>query len=193
MGIIVHIDDWVMRKACEQVKKWNDEGTELQLSVNISRKQFERNCFVEVVKKTIEDTGINPHHLNLEITENIAIINIETAIQKLQALKELGVHFSLDDFGTGYSSLSQLQRFPIDTLKIDQSFVKNSNGNDKDAAIVKMIIAMAKTLNFSVTCEGVETEEQLALIRREGCNHAQGFLFSKPIEPDKVKQLLTGV
>lgn len=192
MGLIIEIDDWVMKKACEQVKKWNDQGANLQLSVNISRKQFERNRFVDVVKKTIRETGIHPNQLMLEITENMAIINVEAAIQKLQTLKDLGVHFSLDDFGTGYSSLSQLKRFPIDTLKIDQSFVKNSNGNDKDAAIVKLIIAMAKTLNFTVTCEGVETEEQFALIKREGCDHAQGYLFSKPIEGEKVEQLFLG-
>lgn len=190
MGIIVDLDNWVLKTACQQVKKWNDEGRNLQLSVNISRKQFERKEFVDFVKKTIRETGIEPRHLNLEITENIAIINIEAAIQKLQALQDLGVQFSLDDFGTGYSSLSQLKRFPINTLKIDQSFVKNSNGNDKDAAIVKLIISMAKTLNFTVTCEGVETEEQLQLIKNEGCHHAQGYLFSKPIDAGHLELLL---
>lgn len=190
MGIIVEIDDWVLKTACQQVKQWNDEGNNLQVSVNISRKQFERNGFVDFVKKTIRETGIKPEHVNLEITENMAIINVEAAIKKLQALKDLGVHFSLDDFGTGYSSLSQLKRFPINTLKIDQSFVKNSNGNDEDAAIVKLIIAMAKTLQFTVTCEGIETLEQLELIKKEGCNHAQGFLFSKPINAEELKLLL---
>ncbi|QOY37207.1 putative bifunctional diguanylate cyclase/phosphodiesterase [Anaerobacillus isosaccharinicus] len=190
MGIIVDIDDWVLKTACQQVKQWNDEGNNLQVSVNISRKQFERNGFVDFVKKTIRETGIKPEHVNLEITENMAIINVEAAIKKLQALKDLGVHFSLDDFGTGYSSLSQLKRFPINTLKIDQSFVKNSNGNDEDAAIVKLIIAMAKTLQFTVTCEGIETLEQLELIKKEGCNHAQGFLFSKPINAEELKLLL---
>lgn len=190
MGIIVDIDDWVLRTACEQVKKWNDADNNLQLSVNISRKQFERKEFVDVVKKIIRETKIKPEHLKLEITENMAIVNIEAAIQKLQALQKLGVQLALDDFGTGYSSLSQLKNFPINTLKIDQSFVKNSNGHDEDAAIVKLIIAMAKTLNFSVTCEGIETEEQLELIKKEGCNHAQGFLFSRPIDAEKVETLL---
>lgn len=186
MGLIVQIDDWVFRTACEQVKKWNDAGHNLELSVNISRKQFERDEFVDVVKTTIHETELKPEQLNLEITENMAIINVEAAIQKLQALKNLGVKLALDDFGTGYSSLSQLKRFPINTLKIDKSFVKNSNGHDEDAAIVKLIIAMAKTLNLTVTCEGIETEDQLKLIKEEGCNHAQGFLFSKPIAAAEV-------
>ncbi|OIJ11717.1 hypothetical protein BKP37_14830 [Anaerobacillus alkalilacustris] len=190
MGLIVDIDDWVLRTACEQIKKWNDAGNALQVSVNISRKQFERKEFVDIVKQVIRDTGINPEHLKLEITENIAIINIAAAVKKLQALKQLGVQFALDDFGTGYSSLSQLKNFPIDTLKIDQSFVKNSNGHDEDAVIVKLIIAMAKTLNLTVTCEGIETEAQLAVIREEGCNHAQGYLFSKPVPAEALERML---
>ncbi|MDE5414736.1 EAL domain-containing protein [Alkalihalobacterium chitinilyticum] len=191
-GLIVKIDDWVLRTACLQTKKWHDEGFgDLVISVNISKKQFDRADFVERVKQIIEETGINPHLLSLEITENMAITQIQEAVEKLIQLKKIGVQLSLDDFGTGYSSLSQLKNIPIDTLKIDKSFIQDTNSqNQENLALVKLIIAMAKSLNFSVICEGVETEEQLHLIQTEGCHHAQGYLFSKPLNYEKCGSIM---
>ncbi|MFV8826366.1 EAL domain-containing protein [Alkalihalobacterium sp. APHAB7] len=191
-GLIVNIDNWVLRTACLQTKKWHDEGfKDLVISVNISKKQFDRADFVERVKHIIEETGINPHLLCLEITENMAITQIKEAVEKLIQLKKIGVQLSLDDFGTGYSSLSQLKNIPIDTLKIDKSFIQDSNSqNQENLALVKLIIAMAKSLNFSVICEGVETEDQLRLIQTEGCHHAQGYLFSKPLNYEKCSSIM---
>ncbi|WP_209121775.1 bifunctional diguanylate cyclase/phosphodiesterase [Alkalihalobacillus sp. BA299] len=182
-GLIVKIDDWVLRTACQQTKKWHDEGfKDLVISVNISQKQFDRYDFVDRVKQILHETQLDPGLLCLEITENMAITQIEQAVEKLNELKKIGVQLSLDDFGTGYSSLSQLKYFPINTLKIDKSFLQQSSEDQENHAIVKLIISMAKSLNFSVICEGVETKEQLLLIRNEGCNHAQGYLFSKPLD-----------
>ena len=182
----------MLRTACLQTKKWHDEGFgDLVISVNISKKQFDRADFVERVKQIIEETGINPHLLSLEITENMAITQIQEAVEKLIQLKKIGVQLSLDDFGTGYSSLSQLKNIPIDTLKIDKSFIQDTNSqNQENLALVKLIIAMAKSLNFSVICEGVETEEQLHLIQTEGCHHAQGYLFSKPLNYEKCGSIM---
>ncbi|WP_179295646.1 EAL domain-containing protein [Bacillus sp. FJAT-45350] len=190
-GLIVQMDHWVMKTAFAQTKKWHEKGhSDLMISVNISKQQFESYHFIDKVKQTILETRIDPHLVCLEITENMAINNVEQAVNKLTELKEMGIHVSLDDFGTGYSSLSQLKNFPIDTLKIDQSFVRTQSGGGKNDAIVKLIIAMAKSLNFTVTCEGVETEEQLILIRNEGCHHAQGFLFSKPLTHEKCEAMM---
>ncbi|WP_216829915.1 EAL domain-containing protein [Alkalihalobacterium elongatum] len=183
-GLIAEIDDWVLQTACAQTKKWHEDGHEdLVLSVNISKKQFDRPDFVKRVKQTLRETGLNPKQLCLEITESMAITHIDEAVDKLKKLKSIGVQLSLDDFGTGYSSLSQLKNLPIDTLKIDKSFMQGSGDEQENHVLVKLIIAMAKTLNFAVICEGVETEEQLLLLRTEGCNHAQGYLFSEPLAP----------
>ncbi|MBU8905927.1 putative bifunctional diguanylate cyclase/phosphodiesterase [Desertibacillus haloalkaliphilus] len=191
LGLMGALDDWVLKTACKQTKQWHEQGfKDLVISVNISQQQFETYNFVEGVKKTLAETDLKPDHLCLEITENIAVANTDEAIARLNELKGIGVRVSLDDFGTGYSSLSQLKRFPIDILKIDQSFVRESPQTTENAAIVKLIIGMAKSLNFSVICEGIETEEQLTLIKKEGCQHAQGFLFSRPIPAVKCEAMM---
>ncbi|WP_078556070.1 EAL and GGDEF domain-containing protein [Bacillus alkalicellulosilyticus] len=189
-GIIVDIDDWVMKKACIQAKKWIMSGLDLIVSVNVSQKQFDQPNFVCKVNEVLQSNELDPRFFCIEITEDIAIKNVEEAIHKIKSLKKLGVQVSLDDFGTGYSSLSKLKTIPIDTLKIDQSFVRGTEELEQNYAIVKLIIAMAKTLNFSVICEGVETTEQLSLIRNEGCHHAQGFYFSKPLTAENCEVLM---
>ena len=182
-GLIMQIDEWVLRTACKQTKTWHEQGLgDLIISVNISQQQFERYNFIDIVKYALEESGLPANKLCIEITENTAIVNTDRAIATLKKLRKMGVQVSLDDFGTGYSSLSQLQKFPIDCLKIDQSFVRNTEGQEESYAIVKLIINMAKNLKFSVTCEGVETEAQLTFIRNEGCELAQGYLFSKPVD-----------
>lgn len=189
--LIVLMDDWVLQTACEQTKKWHELGFPLMISVNISQKQFECDNFEAKVINILKETGLDPHFLCIEITENIAVVNLEQALKKLNDLKNVGIHVSLDDFGTGYSSLSKLKKFPIDTLKIDQSFVRQTEEDqEENHAIVKLIIAMAKSLNFSVICEGVETEEQLTFIREEGCQHAQGYFFSKPLSALKCEAMM---
>lgn len=189
IGLLADIDEWVLNQALRQGKSWHDQGyNELVISVNISREFFKRKDFIDRVNKALTLSGLEPSCLCLEVTENTAILHVEEIRNKLIALKERGIRVSLDDFGTGYSSLSQLNLFPIDTLKIDQSFVrKTSKEND---AIIKLIIALAKSLGVSVICEGVETEEQLTLIRSEGCHQAQGYLFSKPIPSDQCEQMM---
>lgn len=190
-GFIVDIDDWVMNTALRQAKQWHEMGHEsLIISVNVSKKLFDQQSFVNKVKRLVNTIGINPKLVCLEISEKMVIENVNEAVNKINEIKSLGIQVSLDDFGTGYSSLSQLKNIPIDTLKIDQSFVRQTDDAEKNSAIVKLIIAMAKTLNFIVTCEGVETQEQLTLIRNEGCHHAQGFLFSKPMPKKKSQALL---
>ncbi|MFC0561044.1 putative bifunctional diguanylate cyclase/phosphodiesterase [Halalkalibacter alkalisediminis] len=189
IGILADLDEWVLNRALMQGQTWYEQGYQnLVISVNISREFFKRRDFIERVNQALTQSGLDPSRLCLEVTENTAILHVEEIRNKLIALKERGIRVSLDDFGTGYSSLSQLNLFPIDTLKIDQSFVrKTSKEND---AIIKLIIALAKSLGVSVICEGVETEEQLTLIRNEGCFQAQGYLFSKPVPFDKCEKMM---
>ncbi|MCM3714322.1 EAL domain-containing protein [Alkalihalobacillus oceani] len=190
MGVIAEIDEWVLNEACRQTKRWHREGFgELIVSVNVSKEFFKRPDFVSRVEQALLRAELDPSYLCLEITEKTAILQVDEIRAKLNQLKQKGVAVSLDDFGTGYSSLSQLRMFPIDTLKIDQSFVRGQ-GSPENQAIVKLIIAMANSLNVSVICEGIETEEQLSLIRNEGCYKAQGYLFSRPIPADECKGVM---
>ncbi|MET3507406.1 putative bifunctional diguanylate cyclase/phosphodiesterase [Halalkalibacter oceani] len=190
MGVIAEIDEWVLNEACRQTKRWHREGFgELIVSVNVSKEFFKRPDFVSRVEQALLRAELDPSYLCLEITEKTAILQVDDIRAKLNQLKQKGVAVSLDDFGTGYSSLSQLRMFPIDTLKIDQSFVRGQV-SPENQAIVKLIIAMANSLNVSVICEGIETEEQLSLIRNEGCYKAQGYLFSRPIPADECKGVM---
>ncbi|MBP3953183.1 EAL domain-containing protein [Bacillus suaedae] len=190
IGLLADMDEWVLNEACMQGKKWHDSGfNELIVSVNVSKDFFKRKDFIARIEKALTKSQLEPAYLCLEITEKTAILQAKDIREKLQSLKKQGIHVSLDDFGTGYSSLSQLNLFPIDTLKIDQSFVRGQASKANDA-IVKFIIEMAKTLGVSVICEGVETEKQLELIRSEGCHRAQGFYFSKPVPSDDCEKMM---
>ncbi|MEI7843704.1 MAG: EAL domain-containing protein [Gallionellaceae bacterium] len=182
-GLILPISLWVLKTACEQLKKWQaDELTrELSLAVNITALQFNHDDFVAQVRQILLDSGANPSKLKLEITESMMLKNIELIISKMHALKALGLSFSLDDFGTGYSSLQYLKRLPLDQIKIDQSFVRDISTDPNDDAIVKTVIAMAAALDFNVIAEGVETEIQLNFLKQSGCRAFQGYLFSKPV------------
>lgn len=181
-GLIIPIGRWVIREACRQQKQWLDEGlTPSVVSVNISASQLHQNDFVDMVKGILEETGLPPHFLCLEITESTAIMNWHNSVEKLEKLRELGVQLALDDFGTGYSSLSMLKRLPIRSVKIDRSFVRDLAENRNDAAIASAIISLARTLGLTVIAEGVETEAQKERLRREGCHCIQGFVFSEPL------------
>jgi len=190
-GLIVSIGEWVMRSACEQSKMWQDAGFEpLRIAVNLSARHFQQPKFVNTVERILKETGLDPNCLELELTERSIMKDPEQVIQKLHNLKEMGVRISIDDFGTGYSSLSYLKRFPIDTLKIDQSFVREISSSTDSAAIVNAIITLAHALKLTVIAEGVETEEQLEYLRRLDCDEVQGFLFSKALTSEEFTELL---
>jgi EAL domain-containing protein (putative c-di-GMP-specific phosphodiesterase class I) len=178
--LIVPLGAWVLRTACRQMKAWHDSGHPwLRVAVNLSPRQFQDRELVAIVEQVLADTGFPPQLLDLEITESTAMQNADLSLAILNRLKEMGIRISIDDFGTGYSSLSYLKRFPIDTVKIDQDFVRDLTSDD--AAIISAVISMARALNLRVIAEGVETEEQLEFLRREQCAEMQGFLYSQPL------------
>ncbi len=182
-GFILPLGEWVLRTACEQAKQWQDEGyPPLIMSVNLSIRQFRQHDLCERIEKVLAETGLAPQWLELEITESI-MADVAYATGMLERLKKIGVRISIDDFGTGYSSLYYLKRFPIDKLKIDRSFVNDILTDRNDAAIVSGISAMARNLNLTVTAEGVESEGQVAFLREQRCQEAQGFYFSRPVPP----------
>lgn len=189
-GAIVRIGEWVLNTACKQVKQWHDIGYEgLYVAVNLSPRQFKGADLVPTVENALKESGLPPECLKLEITESSVMDDPEGAILKMQELKSKGIGFSMDDFGTGYSSLSYLKRFPIDTLKIDRSFVADSMDNRDDKEIIKTIIAMAQNLNITTVAEGVETFEQQDFLCSQGCTMMQGYFFGKPM-PDEEFELL---
>ncbi|RHW77783.1 EAL domain-containing protein [Colwellia sp. RSH04] len=191
-GLILPIGEWVLNTACAQLKVWQQQERmrNFVLSVNVSAKQFHQADFVKNVQSTIEQFGIKPELLKLEITESMLLENLDATIANMLTLKELDVKFSLDDFGTGYSSLQYLKRLPLDQLKIDQSFVRDVVVDENDRTIVRTIIAMADNLSLDIIAEGVETEEQRDILLTEGCFHYQGYLFSKPIPIDEFEEWL---
>lgn len=191
-GLIVAIGNWVLHEACRQSREWQECGhAPITMSVNISNRQFTGKGLRVALTKVLEDTGLNPAHLILELTETAIMKDPAGAAEVLMDLKALGVSISMDDFGTGYSSLSMLKRLPIDCLKIDQSFVRDIANDADDAAITATIIAMSKSLKLEVIAEGVEEPEQLAFLRQQGCGLVQGFLASRPVTAAEIGELLT--
>ena len=190
-GLIIPIGEWILDTACRQNVEWQKAGfAPMYVSVNISSLQFRQPSFIGTVNKVLQDTGLDPKYLELELTESILMEATESAIQTLNELKSMGVRISIDDFGTGYSSLSYLKRFPIDTLKIDRSFVRDVTSDPDDKAIINAIIALARTLNLKVIAEGVETIQQLVCLHEQGSDGMQGYLFSPPLPKESLTQLL---
>ncbi|TCO76959.1 bifunctional diguanylate cyclase/phosphodiesterase [Marinisporobacter balticus] len=188
---ILKIGEWVLRTACHQNKQWQDAGYEpVCVAVNISVRQFQQPNFVELVAKVLEETELNPKYLELEITESIAVEDINYTIEVLNKLKDMKIKIAMDDFGTGYSSLSYLKKFAIDNLKIDQSFVRDIISDQNDAAIAATIIAMGNSLNMKVTAEGVETKEQWDFLKDQKCDYVQGYLFSPPVPSMEFEKML---
>ncbi len=190
-GLIGPLGEWVLRQACSEARAWRNAGhPELQVSVNCSAQQFQRDGFVETVNLVLRETGLPASCLELEITESVIVQRSEEVIARFAALDAMGVRISIDDFGTGYSSLSYLKRFAIHQLKIDQSFVRDISSDPDDAAIVSAIIAISHSLGLKVVAEGVETAEQLAFLKSLGCDGAQGYYFSRPVPADEFVRLL---
>jgi diguanylate cyclase (GGDEF)-like protein/PAS domain S-box-containing protein len=192
-GLILNIGETVLRSACRQARVWLEtypSSPPLFVSVNLSVKQFNEPGLVENIAQLLEESGLPPRCLKLEITESVFSDNIDAAVKLLTQLRNLGVQLSIDDFGTGYSSLSYLQRFPIDTLKIDRSFVTQMMENEENLAIVRTIVALAQNLGMDVVAEGVETEDQLRLLRKLECENGQGFLFSTPLGGSEIDQFI---
>jgi diguanylate cyclase (GGDEF)-like protein/PAS domain S-box-containing protein len=179
-GLIVQIGTWALEEACRMGARLEDP--ELRVAVNLSPRQFHDRDLAAIVERTLRSAGLSPKRLELEVTESSMMQNADAAIRTLQQLRSLGVRISVDDFGTGYSSLSFLKRFPIDTMKVDQSFVRDVVDDDDDASIVRAIVAMGRSLRLKVVAEGIETASQLALLRSEGCHLGQGYHFSRPLE-----------
>lgn len=189
-GLIIPIGDWVLEEACREAKVWESKGNPLRIGVNISPKQFQRPDFVKKVKGALERTGLPPELLDLEITENDLLYHEASCLDTLYCLKKIGVQISIDDFGTGYSSLSYLRQFPIDTLKIDKSFIREVLSNKKDQAIVTSIIQLAHNMKMRVIAEGVESKGMLPFLDARDCDEMQGFLYSRPVRPEKLDKYL---
>jgi diguanylate cyclase (GGDEF)-like protein/PAS domain S-box-containing protein len=193
-GFIVSIGRWVLREACRQSRAWQDAGLPpVRVAINISSVELRSKGFVEGVGAILRETGLQPRYLELELTETFLMQDATSTVSVLRSLKEMGVQLALDDFGTGYSSLSYVKRFPIDTLKIDQSFVRDLTTDAGDASIVCAVISMGRSLNMQVVAEGVETQEQLAFLQEQSCPEGQGFYFSRPVVAMELPRLLAAV
>jgi EAL domain-containing protein (putative c-di-GMP-specific phosphodiesterase class I) len=190
-GLIRTIDEWVLRTVCRQSRVWQQRGlSPTRISINVSNSLFHGNTLVKAVEDTLRETGLSPGWLELELTESVAMRNVDVSIALLRNLKAMGIQLAIDDFGTGYSSLSFLQRLPIDVVKIDQSFVREISRQTGPIPIVRAIIAMAHSLQLQVLAEGVEQEDQRAILLAESCDQAQGYLFGRPMPADEFARLL---
>ena len=190
-GLIEQLGAWVLTRACQENKAWQDQGIEpMRVSVNVSARQFRGPHFVETVEAILRDTGLAPRWLELEITESVLMQDVEAAIAKMTALRAMGIGLSIDDFGTGYSSLSYLCRFPITTLKIDRAFIADVDTNPKMAEVARAIIGLSKGLDLEVVAEGCEVAEHVAFLKEHGCQTVQGFYYSKPLPATEFERML---
>jgi EAL domain-containing protein (putative c-di-GMP-specific phosphodiesterase class I) len=184
-GLVIAIGEWTLRTACEQVKAWPG----LHVAVNLSPVQFKHRDLVNTVTQVLQETGLEPRLLELEITESVLLYDTKAALEILNTLKKIGVRIAMDDFGTGYSSLAYLNSFPFDKIKIDKSFIADLNRTSKSNAIVKSVISLGRSLDIVITAEGVESGEQLKFLTDEGCKQIQGFYFGKAMSADELTRV----
>jgi EAL domain-containing protein (putative c-di-GMP-specific phosphodiesterase class I) len=190
-GLIVPIGRWVLREACAQNMAWQRRGLRpVSMAVNLSPRQFADRQLLQDIDEALAASGMSPVLLQLEVTESMVMRNVSRAIKVLDAIQSRGIRLAIDDFGTGYSSMSLMKQFPIDTIKIDRSFVRDLPNDSEDRAIAQAIISMGKALGMTVIAEGVETVEQEAFLRNHACDEMQGYLFSKPVQPEQMADLL---
>jgi EAL domain-containing protein (putative c-di-GMP-specific phosphodiesterase class I) len=191
IGLIVPIGDWVLETACAQNKAWQEQGyAPLVMSVNLSARQFHEKNLVDKIVEVLSATGLEARYLDLEITESLIMCQADSSVFLLERLHQLGVSLSIDDFGTGYSSLAYLKRFPVQSIKIDQSFVRDLTTDADDAAIVTAVVAMAKSLKLKVIAEGVETRDQLEFLTKLHCDEYQGYYFGRPVPAESFVRYL---
>lgn len=191
-GVISQLGEWVMRSSCRQIKEWQDAGLPpMRVGINLSPVQFRRTDLPHIIKQVLQDTGLDPRWLEIEITEGMIMDHVDTVVGTLKSLRDLGIDLAIDDFGTGYSSLAYLQRFPVNRLKIDRSFVEDICANSGNAAITHAIITLAHDLGMKVVAEGVESQCQYDHLKNEGCDEAQGFHFTRPLTVTEMTKWLT--
>jgi EAL domain-containing protein (putative c-di-GMP-specific phosphodiesterase class I) len=189
-GLIVPVGRWVLEQACRQVAHWRSQGSAIGVAVNVSARQLDSDEFVAIVQHAVADSGLDPRVLTLEITETALMRDAQDTARRLAAIKQLGVRIAIDDFGTGYSSLSHLQRFPVDALKIDRSFLSQLAENPEGETLIRTLVQLGKALSIETLAEGIERRQELALLQEENCDSGQGYLFAKPLEPQDAERFL---
>jgi EAL domain-containing protein (putative c-di-GMP-specific phosphodiesterase class I) len=189
-GLIVEVGRWVLREACRQGAEWRAAGRGVGVAVNVAARQLDRDEFVEEVKEALNDSGLESDALTIEITETTIMANAEETAGRLAAIKELGVRVAIDDFGTGYSSLAYLQRFPVDALKIDRSFISNIRHDSEGETLIRTLVQLGKSLSIETLAEGIEQAHELSLLREESCDTGQGFLFARPLDMEECESFL---
>lgn len=192
-GFILPLGDWVLRTVCAQIKAWEAAGIDpIRIAVNLSSEQFNQSTLSDEIAEILEQSGIAPHYLEVELTESLLVQDIDATIERMKALRAISISIAIDDFGTGYASLGYLQHFPFNVLKIDRCFVENIDQNSRNAAIVNAVIQMAHDLDLDVVAEGVETTAERQFLKQHGCDSFQGYLISKPLPADEFAELLKG-
>jgi EAL domain-containing protein (putative c-di-GMP-specific phosphodiesterase class I) len=189
-GLIVPIGRWVLEQACLQGARWHARGHAIAISVNVSARQLDGGGMVDDVERALASSGLDASKLTLEITETTLVHNAQATVERLAALKALGVRIAIDDFGTGYSSLAYLRRFPVDAIKIDRSFISGIAGSKQSEAVIQTLVRLGKTLELETVAEGIEDRKQLTALKRQRCDHGQGFLFAHPLKVDELDRFL---